>query len=106
MTELALSIGGTPIPAPSGIPTGGLFSTGQDLFKALAGLLFIIAIVLGLIFLILGGIRWIVSGGDPKGVEAARKQLTYAVIGLVIVFLAFFIVNLIAGFFGVTLLGS
>lgn len=106
MEKLALSIGGTPIRAPKDVPTGGILTTGSSILTALINLLFIIAIVLALIFLILGGIRWIMSGGDPKAVEGARKQITYAVIGLIVVFLAFLIVNFIGNFFNIKLLGA
>lgn len=104
MDKLALAIGNEAIPVPGGVPTGGL-SMLETIIRTSLVLLFIIAIVLALIFLILGGVRWITSGGDPKGVESARKQLTYAIIGLIIVFLGFFIVNLVSGFFNIKLLG-
>lgn len=64
---------------------------------------FIIAILIALFFLIWGGIKWISSGGDKGGVEAARNQIIAAVIGLIIIFLAFFILNLVLGLFGLSL---
>lgn len=64
---------------------------------------FIIAILIALFFLIWGGIKWISSGGDKAGVEGARNQIIAAVIGLIIVFLAFFILNLVLGLFGLNL---
>lgn len=64
---------------------------------------FIIAILVALAFLILGGIKWITSGGDKGGVEAARNQIIAAVVGLIVVFLAFFILNLVLGLFGLSL---
>ncbi|MDO8269965.1 MAG: hypothetical protein Q7T54_04835 [Candidatus Levybacteria bacterium] len=64
---------------------------------------FIIAVLIALFFLIWGGIKWITSGGDKGGVEAARNQIIAAVIGLIIVFLAFFILNLVLGLFGLSL---
>jgi hypothetical protein len=64
---------------------------------------FIIAILVALLFLIWGGIKWITSGGDKGGVEAARSQIIAAIIGLIIVFLAFFILNLVLGLFGLDL---
>lgn len=50
-----------------------------------------------LFFIIFAGIKFITSGGDAKQVEGARKTLTYAVIGLVVILSAFFILNVIAG---------
>ena len=66
-------------------------------------ILFIIAVLIALAFLILGGIKWITSGGDKGGVETARNQIIAAVVGLIIVFLAFFILNLVLGLFGLNL---
>jgi hypothetical protein len=64
---------------------------------------FVIAVLVALLFLIWGGIKWIISGGDKGGVEAARNQIIAAIIGLIIVFLAFFILNLTLGLFNLSL---
>ena len=93
------------INAPGGIPSSGL-ATGENILTALVNLIFILAFVLGIIFLVLGGIRWITSAGDPKGIEAARKQITYAIIGMIIVVLAYFIINTVGNFLGVRLFAS
>ncbi len=57
-------------------------------------------IVLFVMFLV-GGFRYITSGGDPKATEAARGTLTHAVLGLVVVLLAFLILQLIKTITGV-----
>lgn len=96
MRELALSIPDYGrIAGPSGIPSGGLFSTGQNFLQVLVQLAFIFAIVLALIFIIWAGIDWITSGGDKQGLEKARAKLTYAIVGLVIVLLAIALVSII-----------
>ncbi len=64
---------------------------------------FVIAVLIALLFLLWGGIKWITSGGDKAGVEAARNQIIAAVIGLIVVFLSFFILNLVLGLFGLSL---
>lgn len=81
---------------------------GQDLgLGAVLGFVitiaFILAVLIALFFLVWGGIKWITSGGDKGGVEAARNQIIAAVIGLIIVFLAFFILNLVLGLFNLNL---
>lgn len=63
--------------------------------------LFIIAAVLAIIYLVMGGIRWITSRGDKVGVEAARKQIIAAIVGLVVVAVAFLIINVVFGILGV-----
>jgi hypothetical protein len=60
--------------------------------------LFVIAVVLALGFLVFGGIKWITSGGDKGGVEAARNMIIAAIIGLIIVFLAYVVLNLVLTF--------
>lgn len=56
--------------------------------------------------LIAGGLRWVMSEGDQKAVEAARGQITNALIGLAIVFAAFAIMKLIEIVFGISLLSG
>ncbi|MDO8452656.1 MAG: hypothetical protein Q7S79_02795 [bacterium] len=48
----------------------------------------------------LGAFKWISSGGDSKAVEAARTQITHAVVGLSLVFIALVVVQLMAELFG------
>jgi len=66
------------------------------LFSNITVTLLSLAGVAALIFIIFSGIKFITSGGDSKQLEGARKTLTYAIIGLIIIFLAYFIVNAIA----------
>ena len=66
----------------------------------IVALAFVIAIIIALFFLIYGGIKWITSGGDKAGVEGARNMIVAALVGLVIVFLSYLILNFILGLFG------
>ena len=100
MKYLSLSISGIPINAPSGVPTGGI-NTVQKIIQIGITILFVGAIVITFFYLIQGGIQWIVSGGDKQRIEQARLKLTYAVVGLVVVLLAFFIINFVSGFFNI-----
>jgi len=67
-------------------------------------LLLILAALLFFFMLVVGGIQWIVSGGDKTGSENARKKITSALVGLVIVFSAWAIVKLIGALFGIEIL--
>lgn len=59
------------------------------------GIILAVAVVLALFFLIWGGIKYVMSGGDKSAVESARGTIIAAIVGLVIAFLAFFIVSII-----------
>ena len=64
---------------------------------------FVLAVLIALAFLVFGGIKWITSGGDKTAVEGARNTIVAAIIGLVIVFLSYFILNIILGIFDLSL---
>src|SRR4030042_4313856 len=87
---------------PTNIKIGDL---GQ-LISALVGVLLIISALLAFFFLILGGIQWITSGGDKAGMEAARKKITHAIVGLIIVGAAWAIMPLVQTFLGITIIGG
>lgn len=65
-------------------------------FQNVIAFLLILAGAVAVIFVILSGVKFLTSGGDPKQVEGARHTMTYAIIGLIVVLLAFGIVNIIA----------
>ena len=74
-----------------------------------SGAISLVLIVVSLVFffiLVIGGLKWITSGGDEKKVAAARAQITNALIGLVIVFAAWAIMKLIGSIFGIDILGT
>lgn len=104
--KLALSIGGTPILAPSGVPTGGLEAggSGQRIIQIGITILLVFIIIFALFSLVLGGIQWMTSEGDKQKLQNARNRVIFSIIGLAVAFLAFFIVNLVGGFFGVPLI--
>ncbi len=66
---------------------------------SLVNLGFVIATLIALAYLVYGGVKWITSGGEKTDVEGARNHITAAIIGLVIVFLSYFILNFILTFF-------
>jgi hypothetical protein len=49
--------------------------------------------VLALLMFIWGGIQWLTSGGSPEKVKAGKSTLTWAVIGLVVIFTSYTLVS-------------
>jgi hypothetical protein len=54
--------------------------------------------------LLTGAISWITSGGDKQALEGARSKITNGLIGLVILFVAFAVIQFIESFFGIKIL--
>ena len=57
-------------------------------------LLFVIGAV-AVIMIIIGGIRYVVSGGDQNAVTGAKNTILYAIIGIVVAVLAYAVVNFV-----------
>lgn len=70
----------------------GVFSTVTNV------LLFIIGAV-AVIMIIIGGLRYITSGGNSANVTAAKNTILYALVGVIVAILAFAAVNFVIGSF-------
>ena len=57
------------------------------------------------IYFIWGAVDWIMSSGDKEKVAAARKKMTNAIIGLVLLSLSYFIIRLVGEIVGFNPLG-
>ncbi len=75
---------------------GQLFGDGSIFTTVVNILLFLIGAI-SVIMLIIGGIRYTISAGDSSNVTAAKNTILYAIIGLVVAFLAFAIINWVIG---------
>lgn len=63
------------------------------------GILMVIAGVVAIGYIIVGGFTYITSSGDPAGIKKAKDTIVNAVIGLVIAMVAFGVVRYITGQF-------
>lgn len=83
-------------------------NSGTTFFGKLIPSLVTLALVGGTIIfffnLVMGAIQWISSGGDKQKLESARGRISNALIGLVVLFVAFALIKLIENFFGITIL--
>lgn len=93
-------------------PKAGAFGEALSTLTAggiISGAISLALIIVSLVFffiLVIGGLKWITSGGDEKAVGAARSQITNALIGLAIVFAAWAIMALISKLFGIDIMGT
>ena len=70
-----------------------------DQIDNITDLLLLAVGTIAVIMIIVGGIRYAVSGGDDSGVKSAKDTILYAVIGLVVALLAYAIVKFVLGRF-------
>lgn len=73
-----------------------LFGEGS-IFNTITNTLLFLVGVISVIMLIIGGIRYVISGGDQNAVTAAKNTILYAIIGIVVAFLAFAAVKFVTG---------
>jgi hypothetical protein len=79
----------------AGMPTT-LFGFG-GILTTITGILLYVVGALAVIMVVVGGLRYAISGGNSVAVTAARNTVVYAIVGLVIAVLAYAIVNFVLG---------
>lgn len=89
-----------------GIPNGGIDLIGSTIVPNFINIILFTVFLCSLIMLIVGGVMWIMSGGDKEGMAKAKGTVTYAIIGMVLGVSSFLILNTIGGIFGINLLDS
>lgn len=92
MKLLAQMVGQKPPASLTGLE--GVFSKVISLAIGFGGIVFFI-------MFIVGGFNYLTAGGNPQAVEGAKKTLTYAIGGLVLIALSYLILRLISDFTGI-----
>ena len=90
-------------PAPLN-PTTGL-KIGEIITQILPYVFWVTGILL-LIYLLLGGFQLMFAAGDPKKVQGAWGKITNAVIGFVIIFIAYWVTQLIGKIFNIEIINQ
>lgn len=74
---------------PPFIPNPLVSDDPGSILGQVVGTLLVWAGAVALLFIIIGGFRYIISGGNTENVEKARNTVLYAILGLIIVFLSY-----------------
>jgi len=117
---LVLGVGLFALPAPAhafdkGLSDGASSAQGKDqqgdaaslfgdggqggIFRTITNVLLFLIGAISVIMLIVGGIRYVVSGGDSTAVQNAKNTILYAIVGVVVAILAYAVVNFVIGSF-------
>jgi hypothetical protein len=79
----------------SGCPAGESTERLNGLIRTIINIISIVVGVVAVIMIIFGGLKYITSGGESSNVSSAKNTIIYAIIGLVVVALAQFIVRFV-----------
>lgn len=67
----------------------------NGIFRVVANTLIFLVGAISVIFLIIGGLRYVISQGESKNVTAAKDTILYAIIGIVVAVISFALVNFV-----------
>lgn len=95
--KTGIKIGETDASVITGLKPSSFVKTAINLLLGSAG-------VISFFMLLIGGVQWIMAGGDKEGTEKARKRITAALVGLAIVFSAYALLFIIQSLFGIEVL--
>lgn len=70
---------------------GGL----PNMFRTIINVFLYIIGAIAVLMIVIGGLRYVISGGDSSAVTGAKNTILYSVIGLVVAVLAYAIVNFV-----------
>ena len=75
-----------------------LFGSGGT-FTTITNVLLFIVGAIAVIMIVIGGMRYVLSGGDASKVTAAKNTILYAIIGIVVAILSYAVVRFVIGNF-------
>ncbi len=85
----------------TGLPFGGLDFIVGNIVPFAINLLIFLSVVLSFIFLVIGGIRLMISGGNKEGTAKAKNTIMYALVGLALAIGSFLILGVVQQLFGI-----
>lgn len=81
------------------VDDSGATCTDEPIFKTITNVPLFIVGAISVIMLVIGGIRYTISGGDSGQVKSAKDTILYAIIGIIVSLLAFAVVNFVLSSF-------
>jgi hypothetical protein len=108
VASLSLAVMAAPLVSASfdgGVQGGADSARGDDqttelfgqtgIFRTITNVLLFILGAISVIMIIIGGLRYVVSGGNSTAVTAAKNTILYAIVGVIVALLAYAIVNFV-----------
>ncbi len=67
----------------------------SGVFTTISNVMLFVIGALSVVMIIIGGLRYVISGGETANITAAKNTILYAIVGLVISLLAYAIINFV-----------
>ena len=97
LKQIALTLGGVDVANPIGYnKSGSVYDVGSLITAAMLVLIFPFAFLLSIILIAIGGLRIIMSQGNPGSVASGRSMIINSVIGLVIISIAWAVTSFVS----------
>ncbi len=77
---------------------GGEVGYGNFILQLIAGSLLYLAGPVAILFIVIGGTSYVISHGKQESMEKAKKTITWAIIGLVVIIFSYSIIQAVIGF--------
>lgn len=113
MSAFVLAIAAAPlVGAATPIESGASSARGEGqtsdlfgqagIFQTITNVLLFILGAISVIMIIIGGLRYVISGGNATAVTAAKNTILYAIVGVIVALLAYAVVNFVLTSFSAT----
>ena len=79
----------------AGMPTSLFGATG--VITLLVNILLFLVGAISVVMIMVGGLRYVISGGNSSAVTGAKNTILYAIVGVVVAFLGYAIINFVLG---------
>ncbi len=67
----------------------------SGIFTTISNVMLFIVGAISVVMVIIGGLRYVISGGNSTNITAAKNTILYAVVGLIIAIMAYAIINFV-----------
>ena len=75
--------------------------TFEAMISSAVNLVLIVASILFVFNFLIGGIKFMLSGGNKEKLDSAKRQLMNAILGIIIIFSSWAVLGFVGEFFGV-----
>jgi hypothetical protein len=71
----------------------------SGIFTTVTNVMLFIVGAISVIMVVIGGLRYVVSGGNSGNITTAKNTILYAIVGLIVAIMAYAIINFVIGSF-------